>query len=66
MDGMWGCDKKPVILSAAKNLAGITKILRCAQNDKFAKKLPHPNMVSAPDCQHFLEEASGDRTTFER
>jgi hypothetical protein len=29
---------KPVILSEAKNLAGITKILRCAQNDKFAKK----------------------------
>jgi hypothetical protein len=29
---------KPVILSEAKNLAGITKILRFAQNDKFAKK----------------------------
>jgi transcriptional regulator with GAF, ATPase, and Fis domain len=30
-----------VILSAAKNLAGITEILRCAQNDKIAKKNYH-------------------------
>jgi hypothetical protein len=29
---------KPVILSAAKNLAGIAEILRCAQNDRIAKK----------------------------
>jgi hypothetical protein len=29
---------KPVIPSEAKELAGITKILRCAQNDKIAKK----------------------------
>jgi len=25
--------EEPVILSAAKNLAGVTEILRCAQND---------------------------------
>jgi hypothetical protein len=33
---------KTVILSAAKNLAGITEILRCAQNDRNARKNCRP------------------------
>jgi hypothetical protein len=40
-----------VILSAAKNLTGVAKILRCAQNDEFAKKnfhTPRPLPLAAP------------------
>jgi hypothetical protein len=37
----WGAARnpgKPVILIAAKNLAGIAEVLRCAQNDRITKE----------------------------
>jgi hypothetical protein len=38
---------KFVILSAAKNLAKITKILRCAQNDRLARIPCHIRLAAA-------------------
>jgi hypothetical protein len=41
LNRVWQKILATVILIAAKNLAGITEILRCAQNDKIAKNNCH-------------------------
>jgi 16S rRNA (guanine966-N2)-methyltransferase len=43
---------KPVILSEAKNLAGTTKILRFAQNDKFANQNCRIQSIPASPQRH--------------